>query len=125
QPAGGHSGAMGIKDNGAVVGWSFDRVTGDEHGFMYSGGTTTDLFPAGIFEATAINNSGQLTGSNSVAIRYNGSGSVLTLGTLGAAPSKGWGINSAGDIVGTSRTGAKDPNFNYIEHPFLYTGGLM
>src|SRR5260370_19321351 len=41
--AGGNNAAFGINNSGQVVGWS-QAAAGNLHAFLYSGGTTTDLW---------------------------------------------------------------------------------
>jgi probable HAF family extracellular repeat protein len=46
---------------------------------------------------------------------------VTDLGNLGQSPTEAFGINNAGQVVGTSHTASGDPH----AHAFLYTGGAM
>jgi probable HAF family extracellular repeat protein len=134
-PTGLQSGASGINTAGQVVGVS--GVNGFiNHAFLYSGGTMTDLntlIPANsgwiLSSATAINDSGQITGQGALnsdpgfghAFLYS-SGEVIDLGTLPGSVSfcESTGINNSGQVVGfceVTRDG--------FLAAFLYSSGTM
>jgi probable HAF family extracellular repeat protein len=99
--------------------------------FQYSGGTITNVNPpqANLFgsdlgpQATGINNSGQIVGFYSTAStpRTNGflnsGGTYTTIDYPLVNDTRVFGINSAGDMVGTYKSGDT--------HGFLYTGGIF
>ena len=75
-PGGSTSSAYGISNNGQVVGYS-NTASGEQHAFLYSGGTMTDLnnlvgLPSGVylFEARAISDFGQIAANGSNAHAY-------------------------------------------------------
>src|SRR5205814_2240939 len=114
--------AYAINDGGLVVGEG-DSTT-QAHGFIYSGGTFTDLRPLGIRTAYAINNGGQVAGKNTAghAVLYTG-GSATDIGTLGGSVSRANGINANGQVVGEAETGASDAFGSLITHAFLFSNG--
>jgi probable HAF family extracellular repeat protein len=128
------SSASGINNSGKVVGYSsgvFDPYYGPpSRGFLYSGGSMTDLGDLGYSgsgsgtSAAGINNLGQVVGGSSVGFNqshpflYSG-GAMIDLGTLGGSSGWAWAINDSGQIVGSSTTAAIQ------EHAFLYSGGTM
>src|SRR4051812_29780224 len=72
--------------------------------------------------ATAMNDSGQVTGySNAISSRafLYSNGQMMNLGTLGGDISQGYGINNIGQVTGMSFTATGS------EHAFLYTSGQM
>jgi probable HAF family extracellular repeat protein/parallel beta-helix repeat protein len=111
--------AFAINSSGQVVGGAF-TATGRFHPFLYSGGQMIDLGSLGADSfATVINASGQVAGTFETnrdgAHGFLYSGGVMTdLGNLGGAPTYAYGINSTGQVVGTSNG-----------HPFLYSAGAM
>jgi probable HAF family extracellular repeat protein len=114
--------AYAVNNSGMIVGsswiWTISGVT--ERAFSYTtAGGMIDLGSA--FIPVALNNSGQMAGSStgSHAVFYSTGTGLVDLGTLGGESSYGYGINSAGEVVGTSR----DENDDY--HAFYYTGGTM
>jgi probable HAF family extracellular repeat protein len=127
----GASSASDINNSGQIVGYSAgppDPYYGPQpHGFLYSGGSMTDLGDlGGGFQtfAFAINNSGQIAGFSDIGLNqrraflYSG-GTMNNLGTLGGSQSEAYGINDSGQVVGYARTGTGE------EHAFLYSGGTM
>lgn len=94
------------------------------HPYLYSQGVGTDL---GNLAASAINNSGQMTGTFSDAVGGTGGafltttdGQVLNLGTLpGYSFSYGEALNNKGQVAGSAqeRDGMADA--------FIYSGGVM
>jgi probable HAF family extracellular repeat protein len=107
---GNYSRAYGINDFGEVAGWSESAFVGDA-----SGVTLLGSFPGGGQSfAFAITSQGLVTGdayladgsSDYHAFSWSPGGNLLDLGTLsGGAHSTGFGVNSAGQIVGHSDTG--------------------
>jgi probable HAF family extracellular repeat protein len=105
--------ANDVNDAGQVVGYA----TGDFYrtrGVLWDGTTATDL-GANLFDATGINNSGQIIGVGSVVIPSNGFNTqestasramlvngttTIDLGTLGGRNSNPSAINNLGQIVG-------------------------
>ena len=87
----------------------------------------TDLGTLGGTEsiATAMNESGQVTGKSSLtggssshAFRWDGK-SMQDLGTLGGTSSFGFAINSSGQVTGVAQTGS------FSDHAFLWNGTGM
>ncbi|MGA2185188.1 MAG: hypothetical protein ABSH47_19390 [Bryobacteraceae bacterium] len=117
--------ANGINASGQVVGVA-ETSTGNDHAFLYSGGTMMDLGTLGgpMSSATAVNASGQVVGWSD---RFDGyehaflhsGGTMIDLGTLGGLASDANGINARGQVVGWS------DRFDGYEHAFLYSGGTM
>jgi probable HAF family extracellular repeat protein len=142
---GGQSTARAINNLGQIVGDSFGTDTIDR-AFQMVNGVMTDLDPANHnydSSAVAINNSGQIVVTTNLAWRlipvlprgwrhvaYRGpitytqiysNGTFTDIGDLGYNDNVyGYGINSAGDVVGF----ANDPVDGHI-HGFLYHAGSM
>ena len=135
-----NSAALGINASGKVVGYSFIGGDSTTHPFVYSNGSMQDIYPivgGNGNVAYAINNNGQVVGYaapptgglqvTAVAFRTQPNQpinySTDNLGTLGETTGLGsdaYGINSLGQVVGTSwLTG--DATF----HAFLYSDGSM
>lgn len=130
--------AMGINDNGQVVGGSY--LTGNPtydagfpsespitHAFLYDGTTMHDLGTLGGNSSTSydINNNGQVVGASFItdgsamhAFLYEGT-TMEDLGTLGGSNSWAYGINNYGQVVGSSKTDGG------VQHAFLYDGATM
>src|SRR5580700_2595938 len=114
---GANSSALGINNNGEVVGYSFSGE--DYQAFLYS---TSDhsLIDVGslggkINAACAINDAGQITGysqdgnGNILAFVFSPNQPIVSLGTLdGASTSEAFGINSSGAVVGDSQSGTQN-----------------
>lgn len=109
-PGGELSDASGINNSGQVVGGSNYLNRGEDHAFLYSGGTMRDLGTFGglTSEAYGINNNGQVVGCAYLAndntyhaFLYNGV-TKNDLGTLGGTNSNALDINDSGQVVGTS-----------------------
>jgi probable HAF family extracellular repeat protein/ELWxxDGT repeat protein len=116
--------AQGINNAGQIVGWYQDS-SGNNHGFLYTGGTYTalDCPLATNTTAQAINDQGEIVGSYtgqdhvSHSFLYS-NGSYTTLGgPLGAVSFTVTGINDLDEIVGNYT----DSSGYY--HGFLYAGG--
>lgn len=112
--------AAGINAAGDVVGVA-------AHAFLYSGGRMIDL---GVLSggqtsyARAVNDSGMVVGSGDVlggggshAFLYS-NGTMTDIGTLAGGSTVAYGINKAGDVVGSSYTSA-------ALHAFVYSAGSM
>jgi probable HAF family extracellular repeat protein len=103
---GGSSEATAINNLGQVVGYS-TTSNGQDHAFLYSDGTMTDIGTSGASSyAYGINDSGQvagysITGSVTHAFRYS-DGKLTDLGTLGGAYSFAFAINKSGEVAGYS-----------------------
>ncbi len=127
-PGGYYSYAYGINNSGQVVG-SSTTASGDQHAFLYSGGTMIDLgtLPGGSNSyAAGINNSGQVVGSSdfngnpsfvSHAFLYS-AGALTDLNNLVSLPSGVYltypiGINDLGQIAANGSNG----------HGYLLTPG--
>ena len=122
--------ATGINDSGQITGRGTNSA-GAVHGFLYSGGSITDLGTLGgnFSEGLGINTAGQITGDSyrtgdSVvhAFRWSEATGIVDLGSLGgsAGNSVGMGINASGQVAGSSTSSATTPDF-----AFLYSGGKM
>jgi probable HAF family extracellular repeat protein len=126
--------AYGINDNGQSAGWC-DAWSGPERAFLYTNGVMQDLGTLGVqpigawSEAYAINRSGQVVGTSTLAtstaynhaVLYSGS-SKQDLGSLGGTTynSSAFGINNVGVVVGESEvTGLVNT------HAFCYSNNIM
>ena len=134
--------ALGINDNGQVVGAS-TTSSGATNAYIYRNGSIQDIGTLSgtivnncsnaatpcFSVAVGINNSGQVTGQSgesSAGIAYAflySNGSMNSLGVLGAyrggATSAGTAINASGEVTGYSTTSTS------VEHAFLYSNGTM
>ncbi|CUI06455.1 PEP-CTERM sorting domain-containing protein [Massilia antarctica] len=113
---------LGINNAGQIVG---DRPgDGGQHGFLWSGGTLTEIgtFGGPDSSAAAINQHAEATGHASLpggearAFRYAG-GKLAQLAIPGSSESLGTAINDAGQVAGQYRT--TTPAYR----AFLYSGG--
>ena len=107
------SAANAINDAGQIVGRSQFAPGSSFHAFLYANGTMTDL---GGYEATAINNLGQVVG-------YGAEGGFLYSAGItypGAIPGTPTALNDAGLVVGYASFGKGKP-----AHAFLYNGRRM
>ena len=129
----------GVNDSGQVVGQASTLAPnytagsgmnpyGQQHAFLSSGQTITDLGTLGgtTSSATAINNSGQIVGNSTLlnglthAFLYS-AGKMMDLGTLpGFQNSTANGINSSGQVVGYAWNGVYTS-----PAAFLYSNGQM
>lgn len=122
---GGNTGyARALNDAGQVVGIS-STASGEFHGFLYSGGTVTDLGASA--NALGINARGDVVGQLSVTGGYTGflyrGGSITPLGNLGTGDvGVAWDINDHGKIVGESNINTE---LHAPFHPFLYKNGRL
>ena len=123
------SSAVGISDNGQVVGWSLN-TEGRQHAFLYSNGAILDL---GTLSNTTdsiafgVNNQGQVVGESFSGNNpsYTGSRGFLysnsamqELGSLAGGNTQAFGINNAGQVVGESRSAS-------AAHAFVCSGGTF
>jgi probable HAF family extracellular repeat protein len=127
-PAGYDSAALGLNDNGSVVGYSFQ---GDNYqAFLYtqSSGTSTDVGSLGgqMNAACAINDSEQVAGygedanGNLSAFVYTKDGGIKALGSLdGGVSSEAFGLNNSGQAVGDSQNATDD------HRPVLFDNGAV
>src|SRR3989442_2295454 len=114
--------AHGISNTGLIVGESVD-ATHTMHAFVWESGTMTDLGPGVAF---AVNDQGQAVGCGYPtspappchAVLWH-AGRMTDLGTLGGHSGSAYGINNAGQIVGSSL--APDG----FMHAFLWHDGTM
>lgn len=117
--------AYAVNNKREVVGVA-GLPSGEEHAFLWRGGSMIDLGTLGGNNSVArgINSLGQVVGYSSTA---NGEqhaflwqrGSMIDLGTLGGGYSVANGINDIGQIIGT----ASDPLGD--THAVLWTNGVM
>jgi len=122
---GGNSYALGLNNNGDVVGYSYTSA-GSIHAFLFSDGLMSDLGALGgsYSVASDINDKGTIVGQaeNSAgqdhAFVYE-KGSMTDLGTLGGTESGAGGINNLGQVVGSSMNAAG------TTQAFLYSNGGM
>jgi len=130
-PLGSHGGTyswgLAINNRGDIVGTAATS-TGGNRAFLYSGGTMRLLGgPPSVTRsfAVSISDNGYITGEYADsqdwdrAFLHDGS-SFIDLGTLGGPWSRGRGVNTSGEVAGTSRT-ALDPN----SRAFLFRDGTM
>ena len=118
---------MTINNSGEVGGFSYRQDTTEPHAFLYYGSEMHDLGTLGgtsgdTSEVNDVNSSGVAVGSSTDgtavlhAFAYNGS--MVDLGTLGGSGNTAaTGINSAGQIVGTSNLA---PN---VSHAVMWENG--
>ena len=128
-----YSTALGINNNGQIVGDSYDSA-GHSHAFLYNNGAMQGamqdigtLGGTGVY-AMAINDDGHIVGYSNIsgngsyhAFLYN-SETMQDLGTLpGLSNSIAYAINKSGLVVGASgNNGGNGPG-----HGFFYSGGTM
>jgi probable HAF family extracellular repeat protein len=107
-PAGlaGTTACYGINTANTIVGYYETTATGATQGFMYSGGTFTDIGPAGALNSVAVNINassviaGWYEDSSDIyhAFTYNGT-TYTTIDAPNATYTEGWGINANGDVT--------------------------
>jgi probable HAF family extracellular repeat protein len=117
--------AAGINDSGEIIAYSAWEAYFDygSSGWFFSGGVTNTWgFPGNISPA-AINDSGEIAGTDPAghAAVYFDNGSTKDLGTLpGGSQSNALAINNSGEVVGIANTSG-----NAALHGFLYSNGSM
>jgi len=127
-PGGTVSNGWGVNENGDAVGVCDSAVPGQTVGWLWVGGTLTDLGSLGgiLTQPTTINSARQIAGValsaglNSRAFLWQ-LGILTDLGTLGGTDALAWSINDAGAVVGQAKTAADPVNY----HAFLWQGGSM
>jgi len=114
--------AMGINNLGQITGHYFSD-SGGRYSFLYINGVVKNIaLTTPIPPACSINDNGQVTGFFVVpgSIHpYLYDGTLKDLGTLGGRSAWSYGINSFGDVVGSSQTLEGD------SHAFIYSKGEM
>jgi probable HAF family extracellular repeat protein len=116
--------AFDMNSSGEVVGYYYNGLDHQEHGFLYSGGTYTILDDPGVATfPLGINANGDVVGwfndrTGDHAFLYSG-GTYTTLKDLGYN-TFAEGINKSGQIVGYYQL---DVSANFQNHGFLYSGG--
>src|SRR5690242_8767966 len=125
--------ATSINPNGQVT-MLADSGGNEGYGYLYSGGSWIYLDPAFSCwpnycylgaNAEMVNGTGQVTGSvfyggHEIAYRYSAAtGQATMLPTLGGGSADASAINAAGQVVGESRTKARQ------SHPFLWMGSKI
>lgn len=131
---GGHSIGYDINDAGQVTGLAYTSGNTAYHAFVYGNGAMTDLGTLeghNYSEGSALNASGQVVGTSSVTSGGDSSraflyanGVMINLGTMGGIASFGYGINAAGQAVGSVLVGT-DYRDRAIHNAFLYSDGEM
>ncbi len=120
--------AKAINRAGQVAGFS-TVVGGDQHGFLYSGGVSHDLWTLGGITSASfgLNQSGWVVGESGLsdglethAFLFNGT-KMVDLGTLGGTFSTASAVNERGQVVGiASLAGDRET------HAFLFdTNGIL
>jgi probable HAF family extracellular repeat protein len=126
--------ALGINDEGAVVGYSYLTPfrdifdTGIVHPFVYQSGHMTDLGTLGGTSAgaTAIADDGDVVGWSAIKgekaddVFLDRNGTMIDLGNLGGPSASATGVNDHGQVVGWS-----DVNGAANVDQFLYSNGQM
>src|SRR5439155_2534861 len=131
---GGQSEALGLNNNGQVVGWS-KTAANVNRAYVTAPNSAinlaTDMVPlmtGGTFNfGYGVNASGQVCGdgnSSSGQRAYRSTAGVSTsLGTLGGTWSYSYGINDSGQVAGAAARSKQGQSFQ--THAFLYSGSSM
>lgn len=101
----------GVNDRGQVSGNAFSD---HQYAWQWQDGVLTEL-PG---SASALNNAGQIAGTNTTAYVSTG-GVIQDLGTLGGSFSRATDINDRGQVVGWAERA------DHSLHPFLWDNGSM
>jgi len=127
-PAGYNSSALGLNDNGNVVGYSFQGDNYQAFVYSQSSGSSSDVGSLGgqMNAACAINDSDQVAGysqdanGNLSAFIYTKSGGIKALGSFdGGVSSEAFGLNNSGQAVGDSQNATDD------HRPALFDNGAV
>lgn len=101
--------ASGINNAGQVAGTHYLVQSGEQVGFLDTGGIVTNIKPPGALPYTiqtgGLSNAGEVSGSYSDSIGLHGfvfdNGIYTTIDVPGAISTVATGVNVAGDVVGT------------------------
>ena len=127
-PTGSTSSALGLNENGQVVGYSFQGDDYQTFLYIYPSGKIGEIGSLGgkLKAACAINDSGAIAGysqdgnGNLQAFSYTDRNGIISLGTFeGGSTSEAFGINDSNQIVGDAATSSA------AHRPFLYSGKLQ
>jgi probable HAF family extracellular repeat protein len=126
--SGANSAALGLNDQGEVVGYT---LQGDDYQaflFSYADKSMTEVgsFGGKLNAACAINSAGQVTGysqdenGNLLAFVFSRKAPIASLGALdGGSTSEAFGINNRGEMVGDSQSG------NQNHRPVLFSNNSV
>jgi probable HAF family extracellular repeat protein len=120
---------LGVNDTGTAVGF-YNDAKGNAHGYAYNLRTRRfkmiTVRGATSLTATAINNMGTAAGFYMTAkgatdafVQFHG-GRTLTIAMPGASATQAFGLNDAGEVVGTYTTGTGN---NAVTHGFTWMNG--
>jgi hypothetical protein len=120
---------LGVNDTGTAVGF-YNDAKGNAHGYAYNLRTrrfkVITVHGATSLTATADNNMGAVAGFYMTAkgatdafIQFHG-GKTVTIAMAGASATQAFGLNDAGEVVGTYTTGAGN---NAVTHGFTWMSG--
>lgn len=133
-PGSADTSVVGINAAGDLVGlWDTGVSSPIGHGFLFSNGqfTSFDVPVAGatVTQPDDINASGQIVGlyvdaAGAIHGFLMAGATFTTLDFPGAAQTSAWGINSAGQIVGTYRTVPGEPPHGFLAEPGNKAKGL-
>ena len=117
--------ALGINDVSSQIVGDFFVATGQQHGFLDSGGSFTRIDVPGVMHSTAatgINNRSQIVGYSDMKDGFlDTGGSFTTIDVPDSNYTFPFGINGAGQIVGFFGAILCEPK--KPTHGFLYSGG--
>ena len=121
---GGYSAAVAMNDEGVIVGFASDQVSGVAHAFVYTNGVMTNIHPATESYARGVNNQGQVVGEFLTADQrafhafLYSEGSFTDLSPAGTGETVAFAINNQSQIVGIT-------SIANGQHAFLYDKGLL